>query len=65
MRPASAALLLGAGAAGVLAARRVRTARREAAELHYDDGSTVVLPGAAVGGERLVSIAREALRATK
>ena len=63
MRPRSAALILGGLAVAAFVARRTRTARGERAELHYDDGSSVTLPGAAVGGARLVELARETIAA--
>ena len=63
MRTRSALAALLALAAVAFVARRTRVARLERADLHYDDGSAVTLPGAAVGGARLVELAREALAA--
>ena len=57
------AVLAASGLAAVVVARRARSARLEAAELHYDDGSAVTLPGASVGGGRLVELARETIAA--
>ncbi|MBD0347697.1 MAG: hypothetical protein ICV59_00970 [Thermoleophilia bacterium] len=55
--------MLGGVGAAALVGRRTRAARAERAELHYDDGSSVALPGAAVGGARLVGLARELIAA--
>ena len=63
MRPRSAVLAFGGLGAAALVALRARAARREHADLQYDDGSSVTLPGAAVGGARLVELAREAIAA--
>ena len=63
MRRRSSVLGLGVLGAAAVVARRARTARGERADLHYEDGSSVTLPGASVGGARLVRLARDAIAA--
>jgi hypothetical protein len=54
-------LLLGALAA-VIALRRQRASRGEHVDLYYEDGSMVSLEDGAGDAERLLALARDALR---
>jgi hypothetical protein len=60
-RPSLVALLLGALAIIVLV-RRQKSARGEHVDLYYEDGSMVSLENGASDSERLLEVARNALR---
>jgi hypothetical protein len=59
-------LLLGAGSlAGSVLYRRRAARRRERVDLYFDDGSMISLTEGNLDAERLLPIAREALRASR
>jgi hypothetical protein len=65
MRRLSVLAGLAAGVGATLLARRRREARRERVDLYFSDGSMMSLDGGALEGERLLTIAREALAAAR
>jgi hypothetical protein len=65
MRRLSVLAGLAAGIGATVLARRRREARRERVDLYYSDGSMVSVDGGGLEGERLLTIAREALAAAR
>ncbi|MGH3102725.1 MAG: hypothetical protein ACRDN6_01330 [Gaiellaceae bacterium] len=62
MRRRSLVVGLLAGLAAVVLLRRQRSARGEHVDLYYEDGSMVSLENGAPDAQRLLGLAREALR---
>ena len=62
MRPVRVALGLAAAGGAAVLLRRRRAARQDRVELYYADGSSISLEDGAPETERIVSLAREALR---
>jgi hypothetical protein len=63
MRRRSVVAVLAAGAVGGMVAKRRRHARAVGrAEVWFDDGSMVSVPGSSPAGARLVELAGEVLR---
>jgi hypothetical protein len=63
MRGRSAAVVLTGLAAGAAAFARRR--RRDSVELHYDDGSMVILEAGTPAGDRLLELARASASAAQ
>ena len=65
MRPLRVAFGLAAAGGAALLLRRRRAAQQDRVDLYYADGSSISLEDGAPEGERLISLAREALRAAR
>jgi hypothetical protein len=63
-RPSLVALLLAAAAAVVFLRRRKAT-RAERVDLYYEDGSMISLEDGAPEAERLLAVARDAVRSVR
>ncbi len=58
-------LLVAAAAAGAVVLRRRLASRRDRVDLYYEDGSMVSLDERSAVAERLLPLARDALRAAR
>ena len=62
MRKLLVTALLGGGALVAVAARRRQAARTERVDVYFEDGSMVSVVEGAPGADRLLPVARDALR---